>query len=239
MILPGLFDRLESADDRPVDDPGRAGRRRAGADGRAGRGRPGARGGAVRPSRLTARRSAAVIREKRPFRVRYSSDQRSSSHAPGAMRIQRPSQGGKWSRSGLFPFPSPRIPPNPPFARGGEWRRTGPFLFPPLAKGGSEGVNSQHPWLCATQRLRALNHLARFREGEPPGEPSHPARTEPRPPGITKGHLDQVRRDHRFRVNSVDRMTRDDLRPPKVFVFLLRSCSCCAISSFPGAGETL
>jgi len=36
----------------------------------------------------------------------------------------------------------------------------------------------------------ALNHLARFREGEPPGEPiSQAARTEPRPPRITKAHL--------------------------------------------------
>ena len=36
----------------------------------------------------------------------------------------------------------------------------------------------------------ALNQVARFREGEPPGEPSHdPARTEPRPPRITKGRL--------------------------------------------------
>ena len=39
--------------------------------------------------------------------------------------------------------------------------------------------------------VHLLNHLARFREGEPPGEPSNPARTEPRPPGITKGHLDR------------------------------------------------
>ncbi len=48
-----------------------------------------------------------------------------------------------------------------------------------------------------------LNPLARFREGEPPGEPSlfregeppgepshNPARTEPRPPGIANGHFD-------------------------------------------------
>jgi len=35
-----------------------------------------------------------------------------------------------------------------------------------------------------------LSHLARFREGEPPGEPiSQAARTEPRPPRITKAHL--------------------------------------------------
>ena len=35
-----------------------------------------------------------------------------------------------------------------------------------------------------------LNAFARFWEGEPPGEPwHHPARTEPRPPGITQGHL--------------------------------------------------
>ena len=43
-----------------------------------------------------------------------------------------------------------------------------------------------------SSRSPRLNHLARFREGEPPGEPSHPARTEPRPPGITKGHLGTV-----------------------------------------------
>ena len=35
-----------------------------------------------------------------------------------------------------------------------------------------------------------LNAFARFWEGEPPGEPRHhPARTEPRPPGITQGRL--------------------------------------------------
>ena len=38
---------------------------------------------------------------------------------------------------------------------------------------------------------RVLNRLARFREGEPPGEPiSQAARTEPRPPRITKAHLE-------------------------------------------------
>ena len=44
-------------------------------------------------------------------------------------------------------------------------------------------------WLLLHAPPPSLNHLARFREGEPPGEPSNPARTEPRPPGITKGHL--------------------------------------------------
>ncbi len=45
----------------------------------------------------------------------------------------------------------------------------------------------------STQAQSALNQLARFWEGEPPGEPSRePARTEPRPPGITKGHLESV-----------------------------------------------
>jgi hypothetical protein len=35
-----------------------------------------------------------------------------------------------------------------------------------------------------------LNALARFWDGEPPGEPRlHPARTEPRPPGIKQGRL--------------------------------------------------
>jgi hypothetical protein len=38
---------------------------------------------------------------------------------------------------------------------------------------------------------RRLNRVARIGEGEPPGKPlSHPARTEPRPPRITRGHLD-------------------------------------------------
>ena len=38
--------------------------------------------------------------------------------------------------------------------------------------------------------MALLNAFARAREGEPPGEPRHhPARTEPRPPGITQGHF--------------------------------------------------
>jgi hypothetical protein len=38
-----------------------------------------------------------------------------------------------------------------------------------------------------------LNAFARFREGEPPGEQRHlPARTEPRPPGITQGRLEAM-----------------------------------------------
>ena len=37
----------------------------------------------------------------------------------------------------------------------------------------------------------AVNSLARSWEGEPPGEPRrNPARTEPRPPGITQDRLD-------------------------------------------------
>jgi hypothetical protein len=41
----------------------------------------------------------------------------------------------------------------------------------------------------ADDQARPLNDLARFWEGEPPGEAClSPARTEPRPPRITKGH---------------------------------------------------
>jgi hypothetical protein len=40
------------------------------------------------------------------------------------------------------------------------------------------------------QAIADLKALARFWEGEPPGEPRrNPARTEPRPPGITQGRL--------------------------------------------------
>jgi hypothetical protein len=40
-----------------------------------------------------------------------------------------------------------------------------------------------------------INRLAGFREGEPPGEPlANPARTEPRPPKITKSHLSKIDR---------------------------------------------
>ena len=50
----------------------------------------------------------------------------------------------------------------------------------------------------APESRRSLNALARSWEGEPPGEPRrHPARTEPRPPGITQGRLDLARRDER------------------------------------------
>ena len=53
-----------------------------------------------------------------------------------------------------------------------------------LASGRS--LLAEHRWRCEGN----LNHLARSWEGEPPGEPRrNPARTEPRPPGITQGHL--------------------------------------------------
>jgi hypothetical protein len=40
-----------------------------------------------------------------------------------------------------------------------------------------------------------INRPAGFREGEPPGEPlALPARTEPRPPKITKSHLSKIDR---------------------------------------------
>jgi hypothetical protein len=40
-----------------------------------------------------------------------------------------------------------------------------------------------------------INRLAGFREGEPPGEPlANPARTEPRPPKITKSHESKIDR---------------------------------------------
>ena len=67
------------------------------------------------------------------------------------------------------------------------------FLSPPC-EGGFGGVNSPSNRACAMQELSALNGFARSWEGEPPGEPRrHPARTEPRPPGITQGHFDAQR----------------------------------------------
>ena len=69
-----------------------------------------------------------------------------------------------------------------------------PSFFPPLRRGGRGGG----AWAIDTElrecRLLivppALNAFARSWEGEPPGEPrQHPARTEPRPPGITQGRF--------------------------------------------------
>ncbi len=45
-------------------------------------------------------------------------------------------------------------------------------------------------WDVATLTSLTRNRVSQSREGEPPGEPlSHRARQEPRPPGITQGHL--------------------------------------------------
>ena len=56
----------------------------------------------------------------------------------------------------------------------------------------------------------SLDQLARFREGEPPGEPSdNTARTEPRPPRITKVHLgERIRPSSAIRALSLRRGLR-------------------------------
>ncbi len=62
--------------------------------------------------------------------------------------------------------------------------RRGLHEFPPL------GFKMNAAELGRMAGADALSHLARFPEGEPPGEPiSQAARTEPRPPRITKAHL--------------------------------------------------
>ncbi len=62
-----------------------------------------------------------------------------------------------------------------------------------------------------------LNAIARSWAGEPPGEPRHhPARTEPRPPGITQGHLEHQGGDSRgFYIDSLDFGVGQFRIPPK------------------------
>jgi hypothetical protein len=60
-----------------------------------------------------------------------------------------------------------------------------------------------------TKTADSQNSLARFREGEPPGEPSsHVARTEPRPPRITTAHLAALRDLQHALINSNEFLLR-------------------------------
>ncbi len=65
-------------------------------------------------------------------------------------------------------------------------------LLPPSSSGLGYLVLSQGTGVRVP--VGVLNQLTRFWEGEPPGKPiAQAARTEPRPPRITKGHLDRQR----------------------------------------------
>ena len=70
------------------------------------------------------------------------------------------------------------------------WIAPAAHNLPPLRRGGRGGVGGHQLSNLRNRAKTALNHLARFREGEAPSEPIPvPARTEPRPPKIKQTRL--------------------------------------------------
>ncbi len=93
-----------------------------------------------------------------------------------------------------------------------------------VAHGASELIGKQLAFqlkLIEELRNRASNDVTRSWESEPPGEPRrNPARTEPRPPGITHGPLGDVRPTER---ESREDSTGHSLRSPAAPTWLDRS----------------